>query len=90
MPRASSPRKVQRALSATQRASLSNLNLSIKVYGFRWVVLYTVIFFVLKITHIVDWSWIFVWLPAIVWVGYCVFCVIVLFVAAMKITFTKE
>lgn len=45
-----------------------------------WVLL--IVFVVLKLTHVIDWSW--WWVTAPMWLGFAIFCVVAGIVALLR------
>lgn len=55
---------------------MKNMNVTI---DFSLPVILFVVFLVLKLTHLIDWSWIWVFAP--LWIGFIVFVLMILIIA---------
>jgi hypothetical protein len=56
---------------------------TVSVGGFGLGTLLTIVFLVLKLCGVIDWAWIFVFLPIIISVGFTILLWIVLFIIAI-------
>lgn len=45
----------------------------------------TLVFFILRITNIITWNWIFVWLPMIIWAGLFILYIVLVLIAFLII-----
>lgn len=45
----------------------------------------TLVFFILRITNVITWNWIFVWLPMIIWAGLFILYIVLVLIAFLII-----
>ena len=45
----------------------------------------TLVFFILRITNVIAWNWIFVWLPMIIWAGLFILYIVLVLIAFLII-----